>query len=204
MTLTVSFELHWQNFVCHTFGLLITLLPSEVGLWCLACVFLVTTPFRWYHRFWGPDLDHDLWPTLGKFSLRTHFLTITHRDFYWASVFFLTVRLSVRPSVRLLVYMTLTVTFDLHWQNFVCHTFGLLITLLPSEVGLSYFARVFLMTTPFRWYPRFFGPDLDRDLWQRLGKFSLCTYFLTITHRDFILGKCVPLITVPSYTLDTL
>ena len=50
-------------------------------------------------------------------------------------------RLSVRPSISL----------DLS----VCHTFGLLITFLPSEVGLSYLACVFLMTTPFRWYHRF-------------------------------------------------
>ena len=37
--------------VCHTFGLLITFLPSEVGLSYLACVFLMTTPFRLYHTF---------------------------------------------------------------------------------------------------------------------------------------------------------
>ena len=58
--------------VCHTFGLLITFLPSEVGLSYLACVFLMTTPFRWYHRFWARDLDCDLWPTFGKFRL-SHF-----------------------------------------------------------------------------------------------------------------------------------
>ena len=72
VTLTVTFDLHWENFVRHTFGLLITFLPSQVGLSYLACVYLMTTPFRWYHRFWAWDLDRDLWPTLGKFRL-SHF-----------------------------------------------------------------------------------------------------------------------------------
>ena len=58
--------------VHHTFSLLITFLPSEVRLSYLACVFLMTTPFQWYHRFWAHDLDRDLWPTLGKFRL-SHF-----------------------------------------------------------------------------------------------------------------------------------
>ena len=31
----------------------------------------------------------------------------------------------------------------------VCHTFGLFITFLPEEMGLSYLAFVFLMTRPF-------------------------------------------------------
>ena len=67
--LSLTFDLHCENFVRHTFGLLITFLPSEVGLSYLACVFLMTTPFQWCHRFWARDLDRDLWPTLGKFCL---------------------------------------------------------------------------------------------------------------------------------------
>ena len=38
----------------------------------LACVFLMTRPFRWYHKFWACDLDRDLWPTAGDMcSLNT-------------------------------------------------------------------------------------------------------------------------------------
>ena len=75
-----------------------------------------------------------------------------------------------------------------------CHTFGLLITYLPYEIGLSYLACVFLMTRPFRWYHKFWSRNLDHDLHLHLENFNSAHNFLTInrhTDRAFILGKCV-------------
>ena len=48
-------------------------------------------------------------------------------------------------------HVTLTVTFDLHWENFVCHTFGLPYNFFTFRGRASYLACVFLMTAPFRW-----------------------------------------------------
>ena len=39
---------------------------SVILYFTLACVFLMTRPFRWYHKFWTCDLDRDLWPTFEK------------------------------------------------------------------------------------------------------------------------------------------
>ena len=42
-------------------------------------------------------------------------------------------------------HVTLTVTFDLHLENFVCHTFGLLITFFTFRGG----AFIFGMCVPY-------------------------------------------------------
>ena len=66
-------------------------------------------------------------------------------------------------------HVTLTVTFDLHFENFhSTHNF-----FLPVDIGLSYWASVFFMTRPFRWYYKFWSRDLDRYLWSTLGKIKL-------------------------------
>ena len=49
-----------------TLTLAITFLLKEIGLSYLACVYLMTRPFRRNHKFWACDLDCDLWPTFEK------------------------------------------------------------------------------------------------------------------------------------------
>ena len=50
-------------------------------------------------------------------------------------------------------HVTLTVTFDLHLENFVCHTFGLLITFLPSEVRHVLLLYLLLLCHHTLWIP---------------------------------------------------
>ena len=85
--------------VCHTFCLLITFLPLKVGHPYLACVFLMTTPFWWYHRFWARDLDCD---QQSGAPLRDHFVR----------------RLSVCPSVRPSVRLSVRLSHFLFAYNF--------------------------------------------------------------------------------------
>ena len=49
-----------------TLTFVITFLSYEIKLSYLACMYLMTRPFQWYHEFWTCDLDHDLWPTFEK------------------------------------------------------------------------------------------------------------------------------------------
>ena len=49
-----------------TLTLAITSLLKEIGLSYLACVYLMTRPFRRNHKFRTCDLDRDLWPTFEK------------------------------------------------------------------------------------------------------------------------------------------
>ena len=58
-----------------TLTLAITFLSYEIKLSYLACVFPMTRPFKWYHKFWMCDLDRDLWPTFQKLKHCPHELT---------------------------------------------------------------------------------------------------------------------------------
>ena len=58
-----------------TLTLAVTLLLQEIRLSCCTCVFLVTRPFTWYHKFWPCDLYLEVlltfeklkpWPTFEK------------------------------------------------------------------------------------------------------------------------------------------
>ena len=61
VTLTVTFDLHLENFNSAHISLNIRLTTFILG----KCVFL-WRPFRWYHKLWSRDLDRDLWPIFGK------------------------------------------------------------------------------------------------------------------------------------------
>ena len=61
LTLTLKFDLLLKK---KTLTLAITFKPDEKGLSYRTCVFLVTRPFAWYHKFWPCDLDFEVWPTL--------------------------------------------------------------------------------------------------------------------------------------------
>ena len=56
-----------------TLTLAITFLSYKIKLSYLACVFLMTRPFQWYHKFW--TCDRDLWPTFQKTSTLPRELT---------------------------------------------------------------------------------------------------------------------------------
>ena len=85
VTLTMTFDLHFGNL-----SLPITVLPLDIRLSYLACVFLMTRPFWWYHKFWSCDLDPYLWPTFGKLKLNITLLPLDIEFSYWAGVFFMT------------------------------------------------------------------------------------------------------------------
>ena len=54
--------------------------------------------------------------------------------------------------------------------TYIWKTLTLHMTFLPLDIGLSYWADVFLMTRPFRWYYKFWDGDLNRDLWPTFEK----------------------------------
>ena len=56
-------------------------------------------------------------------------------------------------------HVTLTVTFDLHLENFTLH-----ITCLELDIGFSYGASVFFMARPFRWDSKFDRVTMTFDL----------------------------------------
>ena len=99
--MTLTFDLHLENSTLH-----ITFLPLDIGLSYLACVFLMTRPFWWSHKFWFYYLDHDLSDGtinfdhvtltfdlhLENFNFTHNFLTIRHMFSYLTCVF-----LMIRP-----------------------------------------------------------------------------------------------------------
>ena len=72
----VTFDLHLEK-LSHFWFAYNFFLPYEIGLSYLACVFLMTRLFWWYHNFWSRNLDRDLWPTFGKSVCHTFGLLIT-------------------------------------------------------------------------------------------------------------------------------
>ena len=86
-------------------------------------------------------------------------------------------------------HLTLTVTFDIHLENFNSKNFS------PYDIGLSYFAFVFFFLQYLFVGTINFGHvtlTLTFDL--HLDKFNSPQNFLTIRHRTFIFGVCVPYI----------
>ena len=116
---------------------------------------------------WPPHIL--LWPQRSRAPLRDHLarrlsiVCLSFRTFIFGmcgpddkTFPMVTYILSTWPWPRPLTYI---------WK-----TLNLRITFLPLDVGLSYWADVFLMTRSFRWYYKFWARDLDRDLWPTFEK----------------------------------
>ena len=64
-----------------TLTLAITFLSFEIKISYLACVFLMTRPFQWYHKFWTCDPDRDLLPTFEKLNIGYNFFILWDKAF---------------------------------------------------------------------------------------------------------------------------
>ena len=64
-----------------TLTLAIYFLSFEIKLSYLACVFLMTRPFQWYHKIWTCDLDCDLLPTFENFNIGHYFFILWDKAF---------------------------------------------------------------------------------------------------------------------------
>ena len=106
----MTFDLHEENFnSAHNF------LPLNIGLSYLACVFLMTISFRWYHNTWP-------WPCSLTYIRKTLTLHITFLPLdiglsYLASVFFIILWQDLSDGTINFDHVTLTVTFDLHLKK---------------------------------------------------------------------------------------
>ena len=101
------------TYIWKTLTLHITSLPLDIGLSYLACVFVMTRPFWWYHKFWSRELTVTFDLHLENFNFAHNFLTVRHRAFIFGTCVSYDNTFLVVPLM-----LTLTVTFHLHLENF--------------------------------------------------------------------------------------
>ena len=144
---------------------------KEIGAWLsyYTCVFHVTRPFCWYHKFWPCDIDLNFWPTFEKTKTNVTMvitfepIEIGPLNFTWCIFYFCSVLapkiLTSWPWLLILSYFWKNLTLAIRDGAFI-------------HLGMDIpFGKTFLSI------PKFLICDLDLQLWPNFEK----NWFLALT-----------------------